>query len=135
MGGTIERLIPHRAPWLLVDRVVSVAGATVVAERRVTAGDLLTGEVGLGGPLVLEACAQTAACLMGSEHAGESGHRGYLVAAKGWKFPSFARPGETVTLTATKVSSLGELHGFEARATVGEREVASGTMTFAVQFE
>jgi 3-hydroxymyristoyl/3-hydroxydecanoyl-(acyl carrier protein) dehydratase len=57
-----------------------------------------------------------------------------LVAAKGWKFPSFARPGETVTLVATKVSALGALHGFEARAHVGGREIASGAMTFAVEF-
>jgi 3-hydroxymyristoyl/3-hydroxydecanoyl-(acyl carrier protein) dehydratase len=131
----IGDLLPHRPPWALVDRVISVEESTVTAEKRVSAGDPLCGQVGLGGPLLLEALAQTAACLMGAENPGRSGHRGYLVAARGWKFPSSARPGETVTLVAKKVSALGELHGFEAVARAGERELASGAMTFAVRFE
>jgi len=128
-------LLPHRPPWSLVDKIVSADGATVVAEKRVTLGDPLLGAGGLGGPLAIEALAQAAACLVGLRAEGASGHRGYLVAARGWKFPSVARPGETVTLTATKVSELGALHGFEASARVGEREIASGAMTFAVTFD
>jgi 3-hydroxymyristoyl/3-hydroxydecanoyl-(acyl carrier protein) dehydratase len=130
----IGELLPHRAPWALVDRVLSVEESTVTAEKRVSADDPLCGEAGLGGPLLLEALAQAAACLMGAENPGRSGHRGYLVAARGWKFPSWAQPGETVTLVARKVSQLGELHGFEAVARAGERELASGSMTFAVRF-
>ena len=126
--------MPHRAPWSLVDRVVSADANTVVGEKRVSAGDPLVGE-GLGGPLLLEALAQTAACLMGLSNEGRAGHRGYLVAARGWKFPSVALPGETVTLEATKVSALGALHGFSGRARVGERELCSGAMTFAVTFD
>ena len=125
-------LLPHRPPWLLIDRVVSVDGGTVVAEKRVSVGDSLVGAEGFGGPLIIEALAQTAACLMGAMSDGASGHRGYLVAARAWKFPSFARPGETLTLTATRTSTLGSLHGFAARAHVGERLVASGDMSFAV---
>lgn len=127
-------LLPHRPPWALVDRVVSADAATVVAEKRVSAGDPLVGR-GLAGPLALEALAQTAACLMGLSAAGRAGHRGYLVAARGWKFPSVALPGDTVTLTATKTSELGALHGFDASARVGDREVASGSFTFAVAFD
>ncbi len=128
-------LLPHRPPWALVDRVVSADGATVVAEKRVTVDDPLLGAGGLGGPLALEALAQTAACLMGLSAEGRAGHRGYLVAARGWKFPSRALPGETVTLTATKTSALGALHGFDAAARVGEREIAAGSFTFAVAFD
>src|SRR5437667_6562256 len=96
----VSRLIPHRPPFRLVDRVLSVEGGTVVAEKRVAADDPLLGGGGLGGTLLVEALAQTAACLMGLRHGGES-HLGYLVAAAGWKFHAVAAPGETVTLRAT----------------------------------
>jgi 3-hydroxyacyl-[acyl-carrier-protein] dehydratase len=127
-------LIPHRPPFLLVDRVIAVEDDRVDAEKLVTAGDPLVGDGGLGGPLLMEACAQTAACLMGALGGGE-GHLGYLVAAQGWKFLDFARPGEIARFSARRVSMLGALHRFEAVARVGERELASGTMTFAVRFD
>lgn len=128
--GSILQLLPHRPPFLLIDRVVEVEAGRVVAEKRVAAGDPLLGR-GLSGPMCIEALSQTAACLMGSREPGQR-HLGYLVAAQGWKFQGMAEPGETVTLEARLVAELGALSRFEGRARVGERELASGTMTFAV---
>lgn len=128
--GSILQLLPHRPPWSLVDRVVTLEPGRVVAEKRVAAGDPLVGG-GLSGPMCIEALSQAAACLMGSREPGQP-HLGYLVAAQGWKFHDIAQPGETVTLEARLVAELGALHRFEGRARVGERELASGTMTFAV---
>jgi 3-hydroxyacyl-[acyl-carrier-protein] dehydratase len=133
MKGVLD-LVPHRPPWLFVDRVLSAEGNVVVAEKRLTSDDPVCAR-GLGGALVIEAVAQTAACLVGFQNGGRTGHRGYLVAARGWKFPSVALPGETVTMTATKTSELGALHGFEGVARVGDREIGSGSMTFAVAFD
>ena len=61
MTGVIDPIgrIPHRPPWLLVDRVISVEGATVTAERRLTSDDPLMGD-GFPEVLCLEALAQTA---------------------------------------------------------------------------
>ena len=123
---------PHRPPFSLVDRVISVAGDTVVAEKRVTAGDPLCGGGGLGGLLLIEALAQAAACLMGTRHGGDR-HRGYLVAASGFKFHAIAQPGETVELRARQTAALGVLHRFEVAARVGAREIAAGQMTFAIE--
>lgn len=116
----------------MIDRVVSCEGQTVVALRRVVGGDPLLGDQGLRGPMLVEALAQAAACLMGLTE-GKGAHLGYLVAAAGWKFHSTALPGETVTLTATRTATLGALHRFTGSAHVGEREIASGTMTFSVE--
>lgn len=130
--ATLFAFIPHRPPFSLVDRVVRIEGETVLAEKRVTAGDPLLGDGGLGGLLLIEALAQTAACLMGSQRGG-AGHLGYLVAAQGWKFRASAAPGEIVLLQATRTSALGPLHRFEGQARVGDRELGGGTMTFAVR--
>jgi len=133
MTGPLDR-IPHRPPWLLVDRVISVEGPTVTAERRLTFDDPLMQD-GLPEVLVLEALAQTAACL----NAGELGaHRGFLVAASGFEFDGRAQAGETLLLSATRTAALGALHKFEgvaqAIAPGGQaRMVARGQMTFAVE--
>jgi 3-hydroxymyristoyl/3-hydroxydecanoyl-(acyl carrier protein) dehydratase len=130
MGGVIDR-IPHRPPWLLVDRVVQVDRDRVASERRLSATDPLLSD-GLPELLVLEALAQTAACLMTD---GLGRHRGYLVAASGFEFFGRAQAGETLLLRATKTAQLGALHRFDGEAAVGERLVARGEMTFAVEAE
>jgi 3-hydroxyacyl-[acyl-carrier-protein] dehydratase len=122
-------LIPHRPPWLLVDRVVERSDDSVVAEKRLSAGDpLLTGGE-LPELLLLEALAQAAACL----NAGTLGaHTGLFVAAHDVVFDGRARAGEIVSLRARKVAGLGALLRVEAEARVGERVVARGQLTFAV---
>ena len=127
---SILESIPHRPPFSLIDRVIAVEGDTVIAEKRVTADDPLCGR-GLGGMLLVEALAQTAACLMGMRRGGDR-HLGYLVAASGFRFHAIARPGETVVLRATRTAELGALSRFDAVALVGEREIAAGIMMFSV---
>jgi 3-hydroxyacyl-[acyl-carrier-protein] dehydratase len=132
MEGVVD-LIPHQPPWRLVDRVLSAAGDEVCAEKRLSAGDPLLRD-GLPELLVLEALAQTAACLMSAGDGGGLGrHRGYLVAVAGFEFDGRPQPGETLRLRATKTAALGALHRFTGEASVDGRVVARGQLTFAVE--
>ncbi|HXU70880.1 MAG TPA: hypothetical protein VN947_16210 [Polyangia bacterium] len=122
-------LIPHRPPWLLVDRVRSREGGVVEAEKQLAAGDPLLAGDELPELLVLEALAQTAAC----HNAGQLGaHRGLLVAATGVAFDGRARAGDVVRLRAEKTAVMGALVRFAVEARVGDRLIARGQMTFAV---
>ena len=122
-------LIPHRPPWLLVDRVVARSDDHVEAEKRVAADDPLLAPGGLPELLSLEALAQTAACL----NAGRLGqHRGLLVAASHVVFDGRAQAGDLVSLRARRIATLGTLLRFAVEARVGERVIARGEMTFAV---
>ncbi len=121
-------LIPHRPPWLLVDRLVTRGDGEVEAEKLIAADDPLLAD-GLPELLLLEAMAQTAALC----NAGERGaHRGLLVAATGVSFDGRARPGERVRLFARRAAGLGALVRFDAEARVGERLLARAQMTFAL---
>ncbi len=120
--------LPHRPPFRLVDRVLSVSGDEVIAERRITYDDPLIGEV-LSGSLLVEALAQTAALLATSE---VGAHTGYLVALRGVKFEGNVVAGDTVRLRARRTGVLGALHRVEADGTVGERVVVRGELTFAI---
>ncbi|HWE26394.1 MAG TPA: hypothetical protein VHB97_00250, partial [Polyangia bacterium] len=99
------------------------------AEKRVAADDPLLAPGGLPELLVLEALAQTAACL----NAGALGrHQGLLVAASGVAFDGRAQAGDLVRLHARKTATMGALVRFTAEARVGERVIARGELTFAV---
>ena len=70
--ASVLSLLPHRPPFLLVDRVIaSEPGHWIHATRLLTAGDpLLTEQGTLPAPLLIEAIAQTAAALLLSENPG-----------------------------------------------------------------
>jgi 3-hydroxyacyl-[acyl-carrier-protein] dehydratase len=129
MDGLVD-LLPHRPPWLLVDRVVSRSETRVECEKRLAAGDPLLGDGALPELLVVEALAQAAACLASAERGR---HRGMLVAATAFEFHERAQAGETVRLCATRDATLGTLHRFTVEARAGERVIAKGRLTFALE--
>ena len=123
-------LIPHRPPWLLVDRVTARSEDQVAAEKRLSVADPLLAPDGLPELLALEALAQTAACLNAGTHGR---HRGLLVAASRVEFPSGrAQAGDLVSLRAQRTATMGALVRFAVEARVGERVIVRGEMTFAV---
>jgi 3-hydroxyacyl-[acyl-carrier-protein] dehydratase len=128
----VARTLPHHPPFRLVDRLLSADGERAVATRLVTRGDPLLPELGdaLPAVLVLEAMAQTAALLAGQS---VGAHRGYLVAVRDLRCESQARAGDLLELTARREASLGALQRVHAEARVGDRLVARGELTFAVE--
>src|SRR5712692_4910860 len=122
---------PHRAPFLLVDRVVSATASELVAEKRLAATDPLLAD-GLPETLVVEALAQAAGHLLGRE--GEQ-HGGMLAAASGFQFGSRATAGETLWLRVRQTGVLGALRRFEGEARVDDRLVARGALVLAIRLE
>ncbi|SRR6266498_552791 len=129
MATTID-LLPHRAPWLLVDRVVARDASSVVVHKLLGANDPLLADGTLPELLVLEALAQAAACLQ-TEALGR--HRGWLVAVSQFEVHDRAHAGETLALRAVREATMGRLHRVSGAASVGERAIASAQMTFALE--
>lgn len=129
----LDRWLPHRSPWLRIDRVSAREENRVVAEKRISAGDPLVPGGGLGGFLLIDLAAQAAACLMAAEGSGQGAHLGYLVAAHGWKFHRMALPGETLTVEVTRQAGLGALVRFAGALRVGDLTVAEGEFTCAIR--
>jgi 3-hydroxyacyl-[acyl-carrier-protein] dehydratase len=124
--------LPHREPFIFVDRVLSrVGGESAEAEKTFPRETPFFAGHFPGAPLVpgvilAEALAQTAGLAAGHKGAGFR-----LAALKSMKFPSSAEPGETIHLHAQKIASIGALWQFETRATVGDRVVAEGIVVLA----
>jgi 3-hydroxyacyl-[acyl-carrier-protein] dehydratase len=134
-GASLAALLPHRYPFLLVDRIrVIEPGRLAVGSKRITAGEWWCAPAGAetaGIPfsLVVEALAQTTCALLQAAADGTGGAIAYFVAADRVRFRHRARPGDELQLTVTLRSwrrGVCRTHGV---ATVDGRLVASATLT------
>ncbi|MBI5480019.1 MAG: hypothetical protein HY906_14225 [Deltaproteobacteria bacterium] len=129
-------LIPHRPPWLVLDRI-EVEGEEARGVKLVSAGDPLTPDGALPEALVVEALAQAAAAVLGAQVAAGGGtpgaHRGYLTEIRDLAFTGRARVGGRLELRALRTRSLGRLHRFAALAVCDGVPLARGELGFAVE--
>lgn len=134
----IQQIIPHRYPFLLVDRILELEpGVRAVGIKNVTAnesffaGHFPTYAV-MPGVLIVEALAQVGATAILSvpENAGKLA---FFAGIDGFRFRRPVRPGDTLTLTVELGRVRGPVGKGTARAAVDGQEVAGGQLMFAVQ--
>ena len=132
----IQRILPHRYPFLLVDRVERIDGTrSAVGIKNVTANEpQFTGHFPgvpiMPGVLVIEALAQTAAVMVGV--AGGLEDRGvmvYFMGIDGAKFRRKVGPGDTLELHIETLRGGGKVWRFRGRATVGGEVAAEAELT------
>jgi 3-hydroxyacyl-[acyl-carrier-protein] dehydratase len=139
---TIERLLPHRYPFLLVDRVTALEPRQkIVALKNVTANEpFFTGHFPgnpvMPGVLVIEALAQAGGLLtMLSEGRNCSENTGpkqfYLVKVDNARFAKMVVPGDQLVLEVTLKRTIRNMALYEGRALVDGKEVASAEMLCA----
>lgn len=123
---TIQRAIPHRYPFLLVDRVREIeAGRRAVGIKNVTANEpqFLGHFPGLPifpGVMIVEALAQTSAVLVSlSLDLVDSGAVVYFMGIDKCKFRRKVVPGDVLDLEVTALRGGGKVWKFAGRASVG----------------
>jgi 3-hydroxyacyl-[acyl-carrier-protein] dehydratase len=134
----IEAILPHREPFLLLDEVLELEpGRRVVARKTVRPDEwYLTGHFPgrpvMPGVLIVEAMAQAGAVAVLSEEE----NRGKLALFAGiddCRFKRIVEPGDELELECTLEKVRGPIGRGKARATVGGKLAARGTLTFAVE--
>lgn len=130
----IKRLLPHRYPFLLVDRVTELeVGQRVVATKNVTINEpFFQGHFPnhpvMPGVLIVEALAQAAGVLfqLSANPEGEAGAAlYYLVKIDNARFNDMVVPGDQLRLEVSLKRLLRGMGIFQARAFVGDKDVAS----------
>jgi 3-hydroxyacyl-[acyl-carrier-protein] dehydratase len=133
----IERILPHRYPFLLVDRITELeTDKRIVGIKNVTLNERYLshqpGEPPALPPTILtEAIAQVGAILILSKPENRE-KLIFFMGIERVRYRGAVRPGESVEIEARVKrlrSRMGQLGGF---ARVGNRIIVSGTMTFAL---
>jgi len=133
----IEAIIPHRDPFLMLDRVVEmVPGEYAIAEKDIL--DTLDvfrghfpGDPIFPGVLQIEALAQAGAVAV-LAHPENKGKIVLFAAVDNVRFKRPVVPGDTLRLETRMVEGRGRIGRGEGKAYVGSTLVCSGTLTFAV---
>jgi UDP-3-O-[3-hydroxymyristoyl] N-acetylglucosamine deacetylase/3-hydroxyacyl-[acyl-carrier-protein] dehydratase len=131
----ITRILPHRYPFLLVDRIVEVQGAQrAVGIKNVTVNEPFfqghfPGQPVMPGVLLIEAAAQvTGAMLLGSrEHAGKLA---YLLGVDSFKFRKTVVPGDRVVIESEALRIKERTGQARVKATVDNQVVCEGVLKF-----
>lgn len=130
----IEKIIPHREPMLLVDRVIELSpGGFILAEKTVTEEDCqghFPGNPIFPGVLTVESLAQACAILglYDSSGTGQVLFRGIEKA----KFRKIAKPGDCLILRGQILKSRRGLQSFAVEARSQEGIVVQGEISATV---
>jgi len=135
----IETLIPHRPPFLWIDRVEELEpGVRCVAVKFVDpASPIFSGHFParpiLPGVLLIEAVAQTAGVMLGSgtTQAGDKGPgtMALLAAVNRFKFLKPVTPGQELRVETTKLTEAGQLVCIAGTVHAAGEMVANGELT------
>jgi 3-hydroxyacyl-[acyl-carrier-protein] dehydratase len=132
----IEAMIPHRAPFLWIDRVEELEpGVRCVAVKFVDpadpifAGHFPTKPI-LPGVFLIEAVAQTAGVMLGSAGPQASGGGVALLAAVNrFKFLKTVTPGQNLRVETKRLTEVGQMACIGGTVWVDGEIVASGELS------
>jgi 3-hydroxyacyl-[acyl-carrier-protein] dehydratase len=129
----IEGILPHRYPFLLVDRIVEfVPGQKAVGLKNVTINEpFFTGHFPgnpvMPGVLTIEALAQTAGVL--AFKSGMTGTAVYFMSIEKAKFRKPVVPGDTLRLEVTVTHRRGPVWKFSGQVVVEGKVVSEAEFT------
>jgi 3-hydroxyacyl-[acyl-carrier-protein] dehydratase len=133
----IQEIIPHRWPFLLVDRIVELeTGKTAAGIKNVTANEwFFQGHFPerkvMPGVLIIEALAQVGAVAVLSLEQNR-GKLAFFAGIDGARFRKPVIPGDTLRLEVVLEKMRGPVGKGSARATVDGTLVCEATLTFAI---
>ena len=133
----IMKIIPQRAPFLMIDRVESFEpGKNCIAYKNVCINEPhfqghFPGQPIMPGVLIVEALAQAGAVAILSKEENK-GKNALFGGVDKFKFKKQVVPGDVLRLEVKIIKEKGPVGVGEAIAYVGDKVAAKGELTFAV---
>jgi 3-hydroxyacyl-[acyl-carrier-protein] dehydratase len=131
----LMRLLPHRYPFLLVDRIHSIDGdESAIGVKNVTFNEPhfmghFPGQPVMPGVLIVEAMAQTAAAICVRKVADSRGSIVYFMTIDNAKFRRPVVPGDQLELHVRKLKNRGNIWKYACEAIVDGTKVAEAEVT------
>ena len=133
-------LIPHRYPFLLIDRVEEViVNESATGIKNVTINEnFFNGHFPdfpvMPGVLIIETMAQTAACLMSYSNKSLQKRKAvFLTGIENTKFKKMTTPGDTLRLKVKVISYRKNFYKFSATAQIEDVLVATSNFSAMLQ--
>jgi UDP-3-O-[3-hydroxymyristoyl] N-acetylglucosamine deacetylase/3-hydroxyacyl-[acyl-carrier-protein] dehydratase len=140
-GGTLDtmqimKIVPHRYPFLMVDRITRIEGNQITGLKNVTVNEPFfqghfPGHPIMPGVLQLEAMAQVVGILM-LRQADNFGKLAYFMSAESVKWRKPVRPGDTLIIDAELTKSRGRIGKAKGVCSVNGEVVSEAEITFMV---
>lgn len=132
----IKEILPHRYPFLLIDKVISMEGNKIVAIKNVTVNENyfqghFPAEAVMPGILIIEALAQTGAVAILSKNEFK-GKIAYFAGIDKAKFRRKVIPGDILRLEVEITKLRGRAGLGYGIAYVDDKKVCEGELTFMV---
>ena len=132
----IKEILPHRYPFLLIDKVISIEGNKIVAIKNVTVNENyfqghFPAEAVMPGVLIIEALAQTGAVAILSKNEFK-GKIAYFAGIDKAKFRRKVIPGDILRLEVEITKLRGRAGIGYGIAYVDDKKVCEGELTFMV---
>lgn len=133
----VMRVLPHRYPFLMIDKVLKIEGDRVVAVKNVTFNEPyfqghFPGHPIMPGVMQLEAIAQAAGIMM-LKQAENAGKLAYFMSAEQVKWRKPVRPGDVLVIEVELVRARGKIGRAKGRCLVGGEVVSEAEVTFMLQ--
>jgi UDP-3-O-[3-hydroxymyristoyl] N-acetylglucosamine deacetylase/3-hydroxyacyl-[acyl-carrier-protein] dehydratase len=138
-GSTLDitqvmKILPHRYPFLMVDKVTRIEGNRITAVKNVSVNEPFflghfPGHPILPGVLQLEAIAQVAGILM-LRQAENFGKLAYFMSAESVRWRKPVRPGDSIVIDVELIKSRGKIGKAKGTCSVDNEPVSEAEVTF-----
>jgi len=132
----IMQLLPHRPPFLLIDRIIDMDGdLSATGIKNVTMNEPFfvghfPGRPVMPGVLIIEAMAQTAGALVVNHKGAEAeGSLVYFMTIEGARFRKPVVPGDTLSLAVRRLQQRSRVWRYEGKARVDGALVAEAEIS------
>jgi len=130
----VMKILPHRYPFLLVDKVTRIEGNKITAVKNVSVNEPyflghFPGHPIMPGVLQLEAIAQVAGILM-LRQADNFGKLAYFMSAESVKWRKPVKPGDTLVIDVELTKARGKIGKARGICSVDNEPVSEADVTF-----
>jgi beta-hydroxyacyl-ACP dehydratase FabZ len=133
----IQKILPHRYPFLMVDRILELTSDEVVGLKNVSINEPFfqghfPGNPVMPGVLIIEALAQAGGILAYSLAPQHTSDAVYLMGVDKVRFRKPVRPGDQLILKIKIFKQKGSIFKMKGEAFVGDQLVAEGEVLATV---